>query len=63
MLVILPAEDAPVLTRELIYTAVTRARNDVEVWANEAILEQIVNRKVRRSSGLRDSLWKDAGGK
>jgi exodeoxyribonuclease V alpha subunit len=63
VLVILPAEDAPVLTRELIYTAVTRARNDVEVWANEPILEQTVNRKVRRSSGLRDSLWNDAGGK
>ena len=63
VLVILLAEDAPVLTRELVYTAVTRARDDVEVWANEAILEQSVNRKVRRSSGLRDSLWNVAGGK
>src|SRR5438477_6380926 len=63
VLVILPAEDAPVLTRELIYTAVTRARNDVEVCANEAILEQSVTRKVRRRSGLRDSLWNVAGGK
>src|SRR5438477_9258287 len=62
VLVILPAEDAPVLTRELIYTAVTRARNDVEIWAGEAILEQTINRKVRRNSGLRDSLWGNAGG-
>jgi len=62
VLVILPEEDAPVLTRELIYTAVTRAREDVEIWAREAILDQTINRKVRRSSGLRDSLWAEASG-
>jgi len=62
VLVILPEEDAPVLTRELIYTAVTRAREDVEIWAGEAILDQTINRKVRRSSGLRDSLWAEASG-
>ena len=63
VLVILPTQDAPVLTRELIYTAVTRARDNVEMWATEAILEQTINRKVRRSSGLRDSLWNDPSGK
>jgi exodeoxyribonuclease V alpha subunit len=62
VLVILPEEDAPVLTRELIYTAVTRARDDVEIWASEAILDQTIHRKVRRSSGLRDSLWGEASG-
>jgi exodeoxyribonuclease V alpha subunit len=51
-----------VLTRELIYTAVTRARDDVEIWASEAILDQTIHRKVRRSSGLRDSLWGEASG-
>src|SRR6476646_914616 len=58
-LVILPERDAPVLTRELLYTAITRVRETVEVWASEEILRQTVERKIERSSGLRDRLWKD----
>jgi exodeoxyribonuclease V alpha subunit len=56
-LVILPDRDAPVLTRELLYTAVTRARERVEIWGSETILSQTIARQVRRSSGLADSLW------
>ncbi|MEY2492970.1 MAG: exodeoxyribonuclease alpha subunit [Verrucomicrobiota bacterium] len=63
VLIILPQEDTPLLTRELIYTAVTRARRDVEVWAGEALLNQAIGRKVRRNSGLRDSLWRKGSGK
>ena len=57
VLVILPQEDAPVLTRELVYTAVTRARRDVELWAGEEVLDRTIERRVRRNSGLRDALW------
>ena len=57
-LVILPERDAPVLTRELLYTGVTRVRETVEVWATEDILQQTIKRKIERSSGLRDRLWK-----
>jgi exodeoxyribonuclease V alpha subunit len=58
-LVILPDRDAPVLTRELLYTGITRVREKVEVWASEEILRQIIGRKITRSSGLRERLWKD----
>src|SRR5437773_1589561 len=61
-LVILPERDAPVLTRELLYTGVTRVRETVEVWATEHILRQTIERKIERSSGLRDRLWKKDGG-
>ena len=61
-LVILPEKDAPVLTRELLYTGVTRVRETVEVWATEHILRQTIERKIERSSGLRDQLWKKNGG-
>jgi exodeoxyribonuclease V alpha subunit len=61
-LVILPERDAPVLTRELLYTGVTRVRETVEVWATEHILRQTIERKIERSSGLRDRLWKKNGG-
>jgi exodeoxyribonuclease V alpha subunit len=58
-LVILPERHAPVLTRELLYTGITRVRETVEVWASEEILRQTIERKIARTSGLRDRLWKD----
>ena len=58
-LVILPERHASVLTRELLYTGITRVRETVEVWASEEILRQTIERKIARSSGLRDRLWKD----
>jgi exodeoxyribonuclease V alpha subunit len=61
-LLILPERDAPVLTRELLYTGVTRVRETVEVWATEHILRQTIKRKIERSSGLRDRLWKKNSG-
>jgi len=61
-LLILPARDAPVLTRELLYTGVTRVRETVEVWAAENILRQTIERKIERNSGLRDRLWKKPAG-
>jgi exodeoxyribonuclease V alpha subunit len=54
---ILPERDAPVLTRELLYTAVTRAREGVVIWGRKDIFARAVTRRVRRSSGLRDALW------
>jgi exodeoxyribonuclease V alpha subunit len=58
-LVVLPERDAPVLTRELLYTGITRVRETVEVWASEEILRQTIERKIDRSSGLRERLWKN----
>jgi exodeoxyribonuclease V alpha subunit len=54
---LLPDTDMPVLTRELIYTAVTRARRSVTIWGTEKILRAAIDRKIQRSSGLRDALW------
>jgi exodeoxyribonuclease V alpha subunit len=55
--VVLPPEASPVLSRELLYTAVTRARARVVVYAKRAVLEQCVRKAVQRASGLRDLLW------
>lgn len=54
---ILPDIDAPVLSRELLYTAVTRARKTVTIWGKEEILTSAIGRRIRRTSGLRDALW------
>lgn len=56
VLVLLPDADTPLLTRELLYTAVTRARDRVEVWATESVLRATIARQVSRVSGLRDAL-------
>ena len=57
VLIVLPEDDSPVLTRELIYTAVTRARQKVEVLGNENVFLSALSRKIVRTSGLRDALW------
>jgi len=55
--VVLPDRDSPVLTRELVYTAVTRAKRSVALWAPREVLATTIARRVERSSGLRDALW------
>ena len=53
VLLILPNEASPVMTRELIYTAITRARSRVEIWGTRSVFEAAVARRLTRSSGLR----------
>ena len=57
ILLVLPDRDSPVMTRELLYTAVTRARKKVPVLGSEPVLRQAVARSTRRLSGLSDALW------
>jgi len=57
VLLLLPDQDVPLLTRELIYTGLTRARNFVEIWGTEELLRTAVGRRISRTSGLRDALW------
>ncbi len=53
VLVIMPqATDVPILTRELLYTAVTRAKAKVYVQSSEAVLLMCSERFVERASGI-----------
>jgi exodeoxyribonuclease V alpha subunit len=56
-IVSLPTVDSPILTRELLYTAVTRAKPGVTVVGSEASIRLAIARPVARASGLRDRLW------
>ena len=51
--VLLPAEASTLLTRELLYTAITRARSHVRVIGSEEAIRAGVERQVLRASGLR----------
>jgi exodeoxyribonuclease V alpha subunit len=50
--VLLPPEDSRLLTRELFYTAVTRAKQKVRVLGPEASVRAAVHRRAVRASGL-----------
>ena len=50
--VLLPQEDSRLLTRELFYTAVTRAKERVRVVGSEAALRTAIERRAVRASGL-----------
>jgi exodeoxyribonuclease V alpha subunit len=56
VLLILPEKDSPILSRELIYTAITRARKNVEIWTNEDVFKAAVKKRASRRSGLKDAL-------
>jgi exodeoxyribonuclease V alpha subunit len=61
VVLVLPDEPLPLLTRELVYTAITRARSAVVVHASAAVLAAAIEQRVSRASGLRDALWPTGG--
>jgi exodeoxyribonuclease V alpha subunit len=54
--VLLPPEDSRLLTRELFYTAVTRAKERVRVVGSETALRAAIERRAVRASGLAQRL-------
>jgi len=56
VILILPLYSSPLLSRQLLYTAVTRATNTVEIWGSETLLATAIENPARRISGLADVL-------
>ncbi|MDI9935558.1 MULTISPECIES: exodeoxyribonuclease V subunit alpha [Rhodococcus] len=54
--VVLPGEASSLLTRELLYTAITRARKHVRIIGSEDAVRAGVQRRVLRASGLRRAI-------
>ena len=55
--VLLPDPASPILTRELLYTAVTRAQTHLMLVGTEEAVRAAVDRPIARASGLRQRLW------
>lgn len=55
--VVLPEVSSPVLTRELVYTAITRATTRTTLLARESILREAIGRPIQRATGLLPRLW------
>ena len=58
VLVVLPEKDMPMLTKELLYTAITRAKEKVEISAKESVLEYTLKNSAARNSGFVNALKK-----
>jgi exodeoxyribonuclease V alpha subunit len=50
---VLPPEGSPLLTRELVYTAITRAEQHVRIIGTRSALDAAIQRPITRASGLR----------
>jgi exodeoxyribonuclease V alpha subunit len=57
VLFVLADEHATVMTRELLYTGITRARTRTAICGTEEALRAAIGRRLQRSSGLREALW------
>lgn len=57
VLLLLPHEPQVVITRELIYTAITRAKERFTLISNHTTWRQGLALQVQRASGLREILW------
>ena len=60
-LCVLPTVINPVLSKELIYTAITRAKSRVKIASSYAIFSQALQRRVNRTGGLYEKLIKEEG--
>ena len=56
VLLLLPEQPLPLLTRELLYTALTRARHAVVICGSADVLAAGVRTSLTRSSGLAEKL-------
>ena len=54
--IVLPPAGSELLTRELLYTAITRARTRVRIVGTRDVLAEAVDRRVHRASGLRSEV-------
>jgi exodeoxyribonuclease V alpha subunit len=59
--VVLPTEDSRLLSRELFYTAITRAQVKVRIVGTEATVRSAIARRALRASGLRQRLTRHLG--
>ena len=60
VILILPEQDNPVLSRELLYTGLSRAREKIGLVADANLLVRAISRRIERTSGLRAALERRA---
>ncbi|THB72117.1 MAG: exodeoxyribonuclease V subunit alpha [Gammaproteobacteria bacterium] len=56
VLVVLPEQYAEYMSKELLYTAITRARKSVEIWGGKDVIKSTIETKITRNSLLQQQL-------
>ena len=59
VLLLLPEEKSRVISRELLYTGITRAKEHLSLCCDQKILSTAVKQRTKRHSGLEDKLWQE----
>jgi len=54
---ILPQQDSPILSRELLYTGITRASKKLTICSDRPVWELAVKQRIRRYSGLQQHIF------
>lgn len=54
---LLPMTPSPVLTKELLYTGITRAKKAFTLWGSSGLIRAATSTRIQRYSGLIDELW------
>ncbi|MBF0229958.1 MAG: exodeoxyribonuclease V subunit alpha [Desulfamplus sp.] len=60
VLLVIPDSKSPVLTREMLYTGITRAKKEVIIMASRDSIIRMVENPIKRYSGLTEALWGSA---
>jgi exodeoxyribonuclease V alpha subunit len=61
VVVILPRDDSPLATRELLYTAITRARSHVYLFGSDTTLRAALSQRALRCTLLEAALGRVSG--
>lgn len=54
--VVLPKEDSAILSRQLLYTGITRAKHLIHLWAMEHLFIKAIEQQTQRAAGLHDKI-------
>lgn len=57
IVMVLPPEPSAIVTRELVYTGITRAMSRVDIWGFDTVFREAVGRRLVRASALQERLW------
>ena len=60
VLMILPDKESELLSKEIIYTGITRAKKKVKIWGKEELFKAAAYRMIERASGLKAALRKES---
>ncbi|VFP84561.1 RecBCD enzyme subunit RecD [Candidatus Erwinia haradaeae] len=57
VILVLPHQKISIITRKLIYTAITRAKRKITIYADQGVFQKAVSLDILRRSGLLDKLY------